>query len=72
MNGGSRHKPKAREIVWSCARVPALSACQRLLRCFSSRRACVAAGGLATAALGRALTCSLLVAEGLKDGETFQ
>uniref|UniRef100_A0A7S4BLH2 Uncharacterized protein n=1 Tax=Chrysotila carterae TaxID=13221 RepID=A0A7S4BLH2_CHRCT len=29
-------------------------------------------GGLATAALGRALTCSLLVAEGLKDGETFQ
>lgn len=29
-------------------------------------------GGLASAALGRALTCSLLVAEGLKDGETFQ
>lgn len=29
-------------------------------------------GGLAAAALGRALTCSILVAEGLKDGETFQ
>lgn len=29
-------------------------------------------GGLAAAALGRALTCSLLVAEGLKEDETFQ
>jgi hypothetical protein len=29
-------------------------------------------GGLAAAALGRALTCSLLVADGLKDDETFQ
>ena len=29
-------------------------------------------GGLAAAALGRAVTCSLLVADGLKDEETFQ
>ena len=29
-------------------------------------------GGLAAAALGRALSCSLLVAEGLKDEESFQ
>ena len=29
-------------------------------------------GGLAAVALGRALTCSLLVADGLKDDETFQ
>ena len=29
-------------------------------------------GGLAAAALGRALTCTLLVADGLKDDETFQ
>ena len=29
-------------------------------------------GGLAAAALGRALSCSLLVAEGLKEDETFQ
>jgi len=29
-------------------------------------------GGLAAAALGRALTCSLLIADGLKDDETFQ
>ena len=29
-------------------------------------------GGLAAAALGRALTCSLLVADGVKEDETFQ
>ena len=29
-------------------------------------------GGLAAAALGRALTCTILVAEGLKEDETFQ
>ena len=29
-------------------------------------------GGLAAAALGRAVTCSILVADGLKDEETFQ
>ena len=29
-------------------------------------------GGLASAALGRALTCTILVAEGLKEDETFQ
>ena len=29
-------------------------------------------GGLAAAALGRALTCTLLVADGLKEEETFQ
>ncbi|KAL1514465.1 hypothetical protein AB1Y20_003564 [Prymnesium parvum] len=33
---------------------------------------CQGLGGLAAAALGRALTCSLLVAEGLKEDETFQ
>lgn len=29
-------------------------------------------GGLAAAALGRALTCSILIADGLKEDETFQ
>ena len=29
-------------------------------------------GGLAAAALGRALTCTILVADGLKEDETFQ
>lgn len=33
---------------------------------------CQGLGGLAAAALGRAMTCSLLVAEGLKEDETFQ